>query len=158
MPKRTDLRKILVIGSGPIVIGQGAEFDYSGTQAAKALREEGFEVVLVNSNPATIMTDPEFADRTYIEPVTPEYVDFVMHSRPFFVTAVTNFTNYRMRTRMQTIVKRIPIADARWIGSQLGKLSTRQIQDAFRTSGFSPADVDGYTKVVMNRIAELNRL
>src|ERR671927_1590758 len=74
MPKRTDIRKILVIGSGPIVIGQGAEFDYSGTQAAKALREEGFEVVLVNSNPATIMTDPEFADRTYIEPVTPNVV------------------------------------------------------------------------------------
>src|SRR5919205_2770234 len=74
MPKRTDIRKILVIGSGPIVIGQGAEFDYSGTQAAKALREEGFEVVLVNSNPATIMTDPEFADRTYIEPVTPDVV------------------------------------------------------------------------------------
>src|SRR5881275_144903 len=78
MPKRTDLRKILIIGSGPIIIGQGAEFDYSGTQAAKALREEGFEVVLVNSNPATIMTDPEFADRTYIEPVTPEYVELVI--------------------------------------------------------------------------------
>src|SRR5690349_20891610 len=78
MPKRTDLHKILVIGSGPIVIGQGAEFDYSGTQAAKALREEGFEVVLVNSNPAPIMTDPEFADRTYIEPVTPEYVELVI--------------------------------------------------------------------------------
>ena len=78
MPKRADIRRILVIGSGPIVIGQGAEFDYSGTQAAKALQEEGFEVVLVNSNPATIMTDPEFADRTYIEPVTPEYVELVI--------------------------------------------------------------------------------
>src|SRR5881398_335539 len=78
MPKRTDLRKILIIGSGPIIIGQGAEFDYSGTQAAKALREEGFEVILVNSNPATIMTDPEIADRTYIEPVTPEYVELVI--------------------------------------------------------------------------------
>ena len=78
MPKRTDIRRILVIGSGPIIIGQGAEFDYSGTQAAKALQEEGFEVVLVNSNPATIMTDPEFADRTYIEPVTPEYVELVI--------------------------------------------------------------------------------
>jgi carbamoyl-phosphate synthase large subunit len=78
MPKRTDLHRILVIGSGPIVIGQGAEFDYSGTQAAKALREEGFEVILVNSNPATIMTDPEFADRTYIEPVTPEYVELII--------------------------------------------------------------------------------
>ena len=78
MPKRTDIHRILVIGSGPIIIGQGAEFDYSGTQAAKALREEGFEVILVNSNPATIMTDPEIADRTYIEPVTPEYVELII--------------------------------------------------------------------------------
>jgi carbamoyl-phosphate synthase large subunit len=74
VPKRTDIRKILLIGSGPIVIGQACEFDYSGTQACKALREEGFEVVLVNSNPATIMTDPEMADRTYVEPLTPEFV------------------------------------------------------------------------------------
>src|SRR3978361_854637 len=78
MPRRSDLKRILLIGSGPIVIGQGAEFDYSGTQAAKALKEEGYEVILVNSNPATIMTDPEFADRTYIEPVTPEYVELVI--------------------------------------------------------------------------------
>ena len=78
MPRRSDLHRILVIGSGPIVIGQGAEFDYSGTQAAKALREEGYEVILVNSNPATIMTDPEIADRTYIEPVTPEYVELII--------------------------------------------------------------------------------
>src|SRR3974377_1207254 len=74
MPKRTDLRKILIIGSGPIIIGQACEFDYSGTQACKALREEGYTVVLVNSNPATIMTDPETADRTYIEPITWEVV------------------------------------------------------------------------------------
>jgi carbamoyl-phosphate synthase large subunit len=74
MPKRTDLSSILLIGSGPIVIGQGAEFDYSGTQAVRALKEEGYRVILVNSNPATIMTDPELADRTYIEPVTPEWV------------------------------------------------------------------------------------
>ncbi len=78
MPKRTDLHRILIIGSGPIVIGQAAEFDYSGTQATKALREEGYEVILVNSNPATIMTDPEMADRTYIEPVTPEFVEKVI--------------------------------------------------------------------------------
>jgi carbamoyl-phosphate synthase large subunit len=78
MPRRTDLQRILLIGSGPIVIGQGAEFDYSGTQAAKALREEGYTVILVNSNPATIMTDPEIADRTYIEPVTPEWVRTVI--------------------------------------------------------------------------------
>ena len=74
MPKRTDIKKILIIGSGPIIISQACEFDYSGTQACKALREEGFEVVLINSNPATIMTDPEMADRTYIEPITPEMV------------------------------------------------------------------------------------
>src|SRR5450756_1081263 len=78
MPRRSDLHRILVIGSGPIVIGQGAEFDYSGTQATKALKEEGYEVILVNSNPATIMTDPEFADRTYIEPVTLEYVELII--------------------------------------------------------------------------------
>lgn len=74
MPKRTDIRKVLIIGSGPIVIGQACEFDYSGTQACKALKEEGYELVLINSNPATIMTDPEMADRTYIEPITPEIV------------------------------------------------------------------------------------
>ena len=74
MPKRTDIEKILIIGSGPIVIGQACEFDYSGTQACKALKEEGFYVILVNSNPATIMTDPEMAHRTYIEPITPEVV------------------------------------------------------------------------------------
>jgi carbamoyl-phosphate synthase large subunit len=78
MPRRNDLHRILVIGSGPIIIGQGAEFDYSGTQATKALREEGYEVILVNSNPATIMTDPELADRTYIEPVTPEFVELII--------------------------------------------------------------------------------
>src|SRR5438067_6805931 len=74
MPRRTDIQKILLIGSGPIVIGQACEFDYSGTQACKALREEGYQVVLVNSNPATIMTDPETADRTYVEPITWEVV------------------------------------------------------------------------------------
>ncbi len=74
MPKRTDIKKILIIGSGPIIISQACEFDYSGTQAVKALKEEGYEVVLINSNPATIMTDPELADKTYIEPITPEMV------------------------------------------------------------------------------------
>jgi carbamoyl-phosphate synthase large subunit len=78
MPKDTSIRRILVIGSGPIVIGQGCEFDYSGVQACKALREEGYEVVLINSNPATIMTDPEFAFRTYIEPITPEIVEKII--------------------------------------------------------------------------------
>jgi len=78
MPKRTDIKKILIIGSGPIIIGQACEFDYSGTQACKALREEGYEVVLINSNPATIMTDPEVADRTYIEPITSEVLEKII--------------------------------------------------------------------------------
>lgn len=83
MPKRKDIKKILIIGSGPIVIGQGCEFDYSGTQACRALREEGYEVILVNSNPATIMTDPEIADKTYIEPITPEFVEkIIRRERP----------------------------------------------------------------------------
>jgi carbamoyl-phosphate synthase large subunit len=78
MPKRTDIHSVLIIGAGPIVIGQACEFDYSGTQACKALKEEGYRVVLVNSNPATIMTDPEFADHTYIEPITPECVEKII--------------------------------------------------------------------------------
>ena len=91
MPKRTDIKTILIIGSGPIVIGQGCEFDYSGTQACKALREEGYQVVLVNSNPATIMTDPEFADRTYIEPITPQAVARIIeaeHGGPYQIDAL----------------------------------------------------------------------
>jgi len=80
LPRREDIHTILVIGSGPIVIGQACEFDYSGTQACKALREEGFRVVLVNSNPATIMTDPETADRTYIEPMTVESLEMIIEA------------------------------------------------------------------------------
>jgi carbamoyl-phosphate synthase large subunit len=78
MPKRTDIRSILIIGAGPIVIGQACEFDYSGAQACKALREEGYRVILVNSNPATIMTDPEMADVTYIEPITWQVVEKII--------------------------------------------------------------------------------
>ena len=83
MPRRNDIHKILIIGSGPIVIGQACEFDYSGTQACKALKSEGYQVVLVNSNPATIMTDPELADATYVEPLTREYVEeIIQRERP----------------------------------------------------------------------------
>ena len=78
MPRRKDIHSVLIIGAGPIIIGQACEFDYSGTQACKALKEEGYRVILVNSNPATIMTDPEFADRTYIEPITPECVEKII--------------------------------------------------------------------------------
>ncbi|MGB5192751.1 MAG: hypothetical protein WBN70_07200, partial [Polyangiales bacterium] len=78
MPRRDDIESVLLIGSGPIVIGQACEFDYSGTQGAKALKEEGYRIILVNSNPATIMTDPEFADRTYVEPLTPEVLESII--------------------------------------------------------------------------------
>src|SRR3954466_14059412 len=82
MPRRTDLNHILVIGSGPILIGQAAEFDYSGTQACRVLRAEGLQVTLINSNPATIMTDPEYADNTYIEPITPAPAERVIAQQP----------------------------------------------------------------------------
>src|SRR5512139_117147 len=78
MPPRKDIKKIMIVGSGPIVIGQACEFDYSVTQACKALKEEGYEVVLLNSNPATVMTDPDFADRTYVEPITPEVAERII--------------------------------------------------------------------------------
>ena len=81
MPRRTDIKSILIIGAGPIVIGQACEFDYSGAQACKALRDEGYRVILVNSNPATIMTDPGLADATYIEPITPEIVEKIIAAR-----------------------------------------------------------------------------
>ncbi|MBI5262672.1 MAG: carbamoyl phosphate synthase large subunit, partial [Bradyrhizobium sp.] len=85
MPKRTDISTILIIGAGPIVIGQACEFDYSGTQACKTLKEEGYRIVLVNSNPATIMTDPELADATYIEPITPEIVAKIIEKERYVV-------------------------------------------------------------------------
>ena len=88
MPKDTSIESVLVIGSGPIVIGQACEFDYSGVQACRVLKEEGIRVILINSNPATIMTDPEFADATYIEPITPEFIEKIMEiERPTAVLA-----------------------------------------------------------------------
>ena len=78
MPKREDIKSILIIGAGPIIIGQACEFDYSGTQACKALKKEGYRIILVNSNPATIMTDPEVADATYIEPITSEIIEKII--------------------------------------------------------------------------------
>src|SRR5580765_4158035 len=89
MPRRPDLNHVMVIGSGPIVIGQACEFDYSGTQACRVLQAEGIRVSLVNSNPATIMTDPEFADATYIEPITPEFVELVLAAERAAGTPVT---------------------------------------------------------------------
>ena len=113
MPKRTDIRSILIIGSGPIVIGQACEFDYSGTQACKALREEGFRIILVNSNPATIMTDPNTADRTYIEPLTVEVLEKVIEAeRPdaLFVAPEAFFNSRRVQLATLAARERIPAA------------------------------------------------
>jgi hypothetical protein len=99
----------------------------------------------------------DYAETGFIEKVTPTYVDFVMHSRPFFLS-IFNFPNYRFRTRMESIAKRIPIADARWIGNQLGQLSIEQIRDSFRAAGFSFREVNGYAQVVADRIAALKKL
>ena len=99
----------------------------------------------------------DYAKSKFIEKVTPEYVDFVMHSRPFFIT-IFNVPNYRFRTRMESVTKHIPIGDARWVGNQLGQYSPDQIRDCFRAGGFSPAEVDGYTTVVIQRIESLKKL
>jgi hypothetical protein len=99
----------------------------------------------------------DYAETKFIEKVTPGYVDFVMHSRPFFLTIV-NFPNYRSRTRMESVAKHIPIADARWLGNRLGQFSPEQIRNCFRAAGFSPAEVEGYTRVVMQRIEALKKL
>ena len=104
MPKRTDISKIMIIGSGPIIISQACEFDYSGTQACKALKEEGYEVVLVNSNPATIMTDPEMADHTYVEPITPEIVAMIIEKeKPDLVVLDIKMVDYNGLDLLQDI-------------------------------------------------------
>ena len=102
MPKRTDIKTILIIGSGPIVIGQACEFDYSGTQACKALREEGYRDILVNSNPATIMTDPEMADATYIEPITPATIaKIIAAERPNALLPTMGGANHEQQGKQQ---------------------------------------------------------
>ena len=99
----------------------------------------------------------DYAETEFIKKVTPGYVDLVMHSRPFPLTII-NFPNYRFRTRMEGVAKHIPIADARWLGRRLGQLSHEQISDCFRGAGFSPPEVEGYTRVVMKRIEALKKL
>ena len=113
MPRRNDIQKILVIGSGPIVIGQSAEFDYSGTQACKALKQEGYEVVLVNSNPATIMTDPDSADRTYIEPLTREYVEEIIRIESEMLTS--NPASSKLRCCPPSAGRRRSIKPSIWL-------------------------------------------
>ena len=101
--------------------------------------------------------EKDYAKSDFIAKVTPEYVDFVMHSRPFFITAI-DIPNERSRSRMEEITKHIPLADARWLGQRLASLSAEQIHDCFRAAGYTPEEVDGYTKAVQDRIAELNAL
>ena len=102
MPKRKDIKSILIVGAGPIIIGQACEFDYSGTQACKALREEGYRVILINSNPATIMTDPDTADVVYIEPITPEIVaKIIKKERPDVLLPTTvSYTHLTLPTKL----------------------------------------------------------
>ncbi|WP_455282629.1 carbamoyl-phosphate synthase large subunit [[Eubacterium] cellulosolvens] len=135
MPKREDIKKILLIGSGPIIIGQAAEFDYSGSQACKALREEGYTVVLVNSNPATIMTDPEIADRTYIEPLTPEILERIIDiERP---DALLPTLGGQTGLNLATILAENGVLDkykVELIGAKLAAIKKAEDRDLFRNS------------------------
>lgn len=135
MPKRTDIKTILIIGSGPIVIGQACEFDYSGTQAIKALKEEGYRVVLINSNPATIMTDPEFADRTYIEPITPEFVEEVIKIEKPDAILPTMGGQTALNTALELdergILKRYNVE---LIGAKIDAIKTAEDRELFRSA------------------------
>src|ERR1044071_1486691 len=133
MPKRTDIQHVLVIGSGPIPIGQAAEFDYSGTQACRVLREEGLRVSLVNSNPATIMTDPEFADSTYTEPITPEYVEqIIAKERPDALLATLGgqtALNCAMSLAANGVLERY---DVELIGASIEAIEQGENREAFK--------------------------
>ena len=133
MPKRTDIKTILLIGSGPIVIGQACEFDYSGTQAIKALKEEGYKVILINSNPATIMTDPEFAHRTYIEPITPEFVEEVIRvEKPDAILPTMGgqtALNVALALDEMGVLKKY---DVELIGAKIDAIKTAEDRDLFR--------------------------
>ena len=135
MPKDPTLRKVLLIGAGPIVIGQACEFDYSGTQACKALREEGIEVVLVNSNPATIMTDPEFASRTYVEPITPDTVARILEiERPDAVLPTLGgqtALNCAIALAESGVLRKL---DIRLIGAQLDSILMAEDRSRFRAA------------------------
>jgi carbamoyl-phosphate synthase large subunit len=133
MPKRTDIHRILIIGAGPIIISQACEFDYSGTQACKALKEEGFEVILVNSNPATIMTDPEMADRTYIEPVTPEAVSLIIERERPDALLPTLGGQTGLNTAIE-VAKRgvLETFDVEMIGASTSAINKAEDRDLFR--------------------------
>ena len=133
MPKRKDIKTILVIGAGPIVIGQGCEFDYSGTQAIKALKEEGYRVVLINSNPATIMTDPQFSDKTYIEPISTEYVEAIIKKeKPDAILPTVGgqtALNVAMKLDEEGILKKY---DVELIGANRKAIETAESREMFK--------------------------
>jgi hypothetical protein len=133
-------------------------YDEGGAEGRYVVSDLGASLGRTGNNFARsrgVMKD--YAETKFIKKVTPESVDFVMHSRPFFLTII-NFPNYRFRTRMESVAKHIPIADARWLGNRLGQFSPEQISDCFRAAGFSLAEVEGYTRVVMQRIEALKKL
>src|ERR1700677_3686817 len=135
MPKRTDIHSVLIIGAGPIIIGQACEFDYSGTQACKALREEGYRVVLVNSNPATIMTDPEFADRTYVEPLTAEVLEAIIaRERPDALLATLGgqtALNLAITLSTNGVLERYGVE---MIGADAEAIATAENRDRFKAA------------------------
>jgi len=133
-------------------------YDEGGAEGRYAISDLGASLGRTGNNFSRsrgVMKD--YAETKFIKKVTPEYVDFVMHSRPFFLF-IFNFPYYGSRTRMESVAKHIPIADARWLGNRLGQLSPEQISDCFRAAGFSPVEVEGYTRVVMQRIEALKQL
>ncbi len=142
-----DLKEV----NNGVYAGGGAEGQYGISDLGASLGRTGNSFVRSRG----VMKD--YAETRFVKKVTPEYVDFVMHSRPFFL-AIFNFPYYFSRTRMESVAKHIPIADARWIGNQLGRLSAEQIRDCFRAGGFSPAEVEGYAGVIMQRIEALKKL
>ena len=134
MPRRDDISSVLVIGSGPIVIGQACEFDYSGTQACRVLKAEGIRVVLVNSNPATIMTDPEFADATYVEPITPDFVEkIIARERPDALLATLGgqtALNAAMALHRSGVLERYGVE---LIGADVDAIERGENRELFRT-------------------------
>ncbi len=144
MPKRNDIESILIIGAGPIVIGQACEFDYSGTQATRALKEEDYRVVLVNSNPATIMTDPNIADATYIEPITPEYVEAIIQKeKPDAILPTVGgqtALNLAMDLHRQGILKKYHV---QLIGAQVDAIEKAEDRERFKEAMDANTEYDG---------------
>lgn len=158
MPKRTDLKSILIIGSGPIVIGQACEFDYSGTQAIKALKEEGYRVILINSNPATIMTDPEFAHKTYIEPITPEFVEEVIKKeRPDAILPTMGgqtALNTTLALEERGVLKKYNVE---LIGAKIPAIETAEDRELFRKA-MDEVGIESAKSTLVRNVNEVERV